>query len=268
MDWIVTGASRGIGRALAVALARRAKSTDRVFVLARDGARLQAIAREADAQCAIEAMPFDLGRRSECERAANALIAKDVRDATLVHNAGLWPTKRTLVDGFEAAYSLNALGPLVLQRPLLDQQRLTRVLVVSAGLVVKGRFDSARTPTGEDFSKIGTYCTTKLAGAIAQRDEATRHPTVDFAVIHPGVVQTDLGATDGVLGWILQRVKRRWESPEACAERLVRVLDRPRWQSRNGVAPWIFEETEAPWPATADRDREAVLRAIREHAHG
>ncbi|MBL8683465.1 MAG: SDR family NAD(P)-dependent oxidoreductase [Myxococcales bacterium] len=262
MDWIVTGASRGIGRSLALALARKSSPRDRLFVLARDEARLRSLTLEAAAQCAIEAMTFDLGRLSECERAAEALIAQDVRDATLVHNAGLWPTERALVDGFEAAYAVNALGPLVLQRPLLDQRRLRRVLVVSAGLAAKGRFDLARTPTGEDFSKLRTYCTTKLAGAIAQRHEATRHPAVDFAVIHPGVVRTDLGATSGVLGWLLQRVKRRWESPEACAERLVRVLDRQRWQPREGVAPWLFEEDEAPWPEAANRDRDAVLAAI------
>lgn len=42
MDWIVTGASRGIGRALALALGAKATEGDRLFVLARDAERLRA----------------------------------------------------------------------------------------------------------------------------------------------------------------------------------------------------------------------------------
>jgi hypothetical protein len=50
-------------------------------------------------------------------------------------------------------------------------------------------------------------CTTKLAGAAAMRDEARRFPEVDFAVVHPGVVNTDLGTTRGPLAWMMKLVK-------------------------------------------------------------
>jgi hypothetical protein len=79
------------------------------------------------------------------------------------------------------------------------------------------------------------------------RDVAAEHPEIDVVVLHPGVVRTDLGARTGVLGALLSLAKRRWESPETCAARLVRILERPRW-SPPGDARWLVEEAEQPWP--------------------
>lgn len=261
MDTVITGASRGIGRALASALAARMQAADRLFVLARDVERLRSLATEASAG---EVIPLvaDLSRVSSSLAAGEQLASQVRGGARLIHNAGLWPSERVLVDGWEAGYATNCLCPLALQRPLLNAQRLSRVMVVSAGLVVRGRFDPARTPTGDDFGPLSTYCTTKLAGAIAMRDVARRHPEVDFVILHPGVVNTDLGARRGALGAITRVVKRLWERPERCAGRLVRILDRPRWQDGPGEALWLVEETRAPWPAAVDRDERAVLDAI------
>lgn len=262
MDWIVTGASRGIGRALVRALAQGATASDRIFVLARDADRLGELAREVGGRCEIVALPADLSRLDDTRAAGNRLAAEVRAGATLVHDAGIWPSRRVLVDGIEQAFATNCLCPLALQAPLLDAGLLARVLVVSAGLLVKGRFHEHETPTGEDFSAIRTYCSTKLAGAAAMRDAARRHPRVDFAVVHPGVVNTDLGARGGLLGWILRLVKRKWESPDACAARLVRLLERPHWAERPGGAPWFFEATEQPWPLEVERDERAVLSAV------
>jgi NAD(P)-dependent dehydrogenase (short-subunit alcohol dehydrogenase family) len=134
-------------------------------------------------------------------------------------------------------------------------------MVVSAGLIVKGRFDAARTPRGEDFSAIRTYCTTKLCFALAMRDIAAEHRALDVVVLHPGVVRTDLGARPGLLGKLLSFVKRRWEAPEVCAARLTRILSRDRW-SPEGEARWMFEEAEQPWPAVAEDPN--TRRAVRE----
>ena len=40
------------------------------------------------------------------------------------------------------------------------------------------------------------------------RDVARHYPAIDFVIVHPGVVNTDLGARRGLLGWILELVKR------------------------------------------------------------
>lgn len=262
-DLILTGASRGIGRALALALAGQPGHNERLLLVARDRARLESLVSEIQGKGGqAVAVPGDLSTLREARALGEQLATLVERDATLVHNAGLWPYKRELTpDGLEAAFVVNHLAPLAMQQPLLDAGLLRRILVVGAGLMIKGRFDAARTPTGEDFSSVRTYCDTKLGFAIAMRDVAAAHPEIDVLVLHPGVVRTDLGARPGPVGWLLSLVKRRWESPETCAARLVRILDRERW-SPPGNARWLEKEEEQPWPAVAED--EGTRRAVRE----
>ncbi|MBU8898409.1 SDR family NAD(P)-dependent oxidoreductase [Corallococcus sp. M34] len=257
-DLILTGASRGIGAALARALTER--GTEQLFLVARDAVRLEALARPSGGRAVV--VPGDLSTLQGARELGARLAGLVAPGATLVHNAGLWPAKRALTeDGLETAFVVNHLAPLVMQRPLLDTGLVRRILVVSAGLLVKGRFDAARTPTGRDFSGVRTYCTTKLCLALAMRDVAAERPEVDVAVLHPGVVRTDLGARPGPVGWLLKWVKRSWESPEVCGERLARVLDRERW-SAPGEARWYFEETAQPWPPNTEDA--ATRQAVRD----
>lgn len=262
-DLILTGASRGIGRATALALARR-HTGERLILIARDRAQLESV-RDAAVQLGAQALaiPADLSSVRGARALGAQLSALAAPGATLVHNAGIWPSRRTVDEaGLEAAFVVNCLAPLALQRVLLGAGTLRRILVVSAGLIVQGRFDAARTPTGADFSSLRTYCTTKLAFALLMRDEAAAHPDVDVAVLHPGVVRTDLGARTGPLGWLLSLVKRGWETPETCGERLARILARPRWSQPRGTATWMMEEQPQPWPAVAEDA--AARKAVRE----
>lgn len=262
-DLILTGASRGIGRALALAAA--APKTHRLLLIARNATQLDTLAaqvRHLDSR--VLTFVADLSSVNAARELGAHLTTVVTPGATLVHNAGLWPSERQLsTEGYELAFATNCLGPLALHAPLLQKGLLARVLVVGAGLMVKGRFDAERTPRGDDFSALRTYCSTKLALATAMHDVAREHPKVDVAVVHPGVVRTDLGARAGVLGSVLSLVKRRWESTEVCAERLLRILQKTPW-SEPGRARWMVEEQVEPWPrvATDETTREAVRRAV------
>lgn len=248
-DLVITGASRGIGRALALALASRPLPSTRLILVARDEKKLGDVAQQVEASGTNAlCIPGDLATLAGARTLGDHLADVIRPGSTLVHNAGIWPTCRELTpDGLETAFMVNCVGPLLMQQVLLDRQLLDRVMVISAGLLVKGRYSAERTPTGQDFSSWRTYCTTKLAFSIAERDIAAQHPAVDFVVLHPGVVRTDLGARRGLLGLLLRWVKRTWEKPEVCARRLRSLLGRDRW-SPPGEAQWLVEDQERPWP--------------------
>ena len=259
-DIILTGASRGIGRALALALAGPAV---RLLLVARDAQRLSALVSEITTQGgAALAVPGDLSSLTGARGLGERLSQWVTPGATLIHNAGLWPTeKRLTAEGLEQSFVVNCLAPLLLQAPLIEQQRLSRVMVVSAGLLVKGRFHPEQTPYGKDFSRLRTYCTTKLCQAITMREVAAEHPELEMIVLHPGVVRTELGASGGLLGWLLSRVKRSWESPEVCAARLAKIVSKEHWAPA-GQARWMVEATEQAWPEITEQ--EPTRRALRE----
>jgi NAD(P)-dependent dehydrogenase (short-subunit alcohol dehydrogenase family) len=259
-DLVITGATRGIGRALALAAA----SDYRRVVVGRHAAAVGALVRElAQRGLSAEAVFGDLSSIA-ASRSLGERLARVVRPgATLVHNAGVWPARLTRnPDGYEASFMVNTAAPTLLQESMLRAGSLGRILVIGAGAMVKGRFDADRTPRGDDFSALRTYCDTKLGQATAMRATARAFPEVDVAVVHPGVVRTDLGARPGITGWLLRQVKRSWEAPEVCGERLARVLARRRWAPAPGEARWMVEEREESWPVITDWVAEAVGTAI------
>jgi NAD(P)-dependent dehydrogenase (short-subunit alcohol dehydrogenase family) len=247
---ILTGASRGIGRALARALGMTAE----LHAVVRDPAALASLGPH-------QAYSADLASLEDAGRAGRELAARVGHGATLIHCAGCWPSRLEQVEGHERAWLVNCAAPLELQRPLLAGGHLRRVLVIGAGLMIKGRVDAERTPSGADFHWMRTYASTKLAFAVAMREVARAHPELDVAVMHPGVVRTDLPARPGAVGWLLRQVKRKWEAPEVCAARLMRMLARERW-STPGEAQWFFEEEAQPWPEVANEALPAVRRAL------
>ncbi len=95
---VITGASEGIGRALALALA---PDRPRLVLAARDAARLESVAAEAralGADCLV--VPGDLGERAACDALVAATLARHGRLDVLVANAGvtMWARFDALTD--------------------------------------------------------------------------------------------------------------------------------------------------------------------------
>ncbi|MFA1548246.1 SDR family NAD(P)-dependent oxidoreductase [Actinomadura chokoriensis] len=200
---VVTGGNRGVGRAVAAEAVRRGH---RVVIVARRPDAGAAAAREIGAELVVG----DLSSTRTVRELAGALPEVDV----LVHNAGLWPDRRVLnEDGFEQAFFTNHLAPFLLNRML--EERLRRVVQVSAGLYVTGNVDPDRTPTGKDFHAVNTYANTKLANLLMVPlfAERWKDAGVTIDAVHPGVLRTDLGARRGVLGALLKTVKWTLKPP-------------------------------------------------------
>jgi NAD(P)-dependent dehydrogenase (short-subunit alcohol dehydrogenase family) len=231
---VVTGASSGIGRAVAMALARRGL---RVVIVCRDRARgeaaLGAIAAGGHPDDPAPALIVaDLATLAGMRDAADGILTACPRLDVLVHNAGVWPVRRERTDdGLEVGFAVNHLAPFVLNQLLGDRLRQgrARVVQVSAGLYVRGRVDLERTPTGDDFTLFGTYATSKLCNLIATLELASRLEAdgVTVNAVHPGVVRTKLGALPGPAGVALRAVKLLWASPAKGAEGPVRLAVDP-----------------------------------------
>ena len=134
---LLTGASEGIGRALALQLARRGA---RLVLAARDAARLESIAAECRAAGAeAHAMPTDVSDPRACaslvDAAGAALGGLDV----LVNNAGttMWARFDAISDLgiFERLMRVNYLAAVWLTHAALPQLKASRGLVVGVASI-------------------------------------------------------------------------------------------------------------------------------------
>lgn len=219
---VVTGGGRGIGYAVAEEFVRR---DCQVVVVARDRARGE---RAVSALGSASLVVADLATLAGVRAAAAEILRQCPKIDVFVHNAGIWPMRRVLTpDGFEQAFAVNHLAPFLLNLELEQRFRDSgsRIVQVSAGLHVKGRFDADRTPTGEDFHRIRTYCTTKLANLLTVPMFADRWCSAGVTIdaVHPGVIKTDLGDPGGVFGAVMKFVKRSWAPPSSGALPVVRL---------------------------------------------
>lgn len=218
--FVVTGGNKGIGYEIVKALASQG---GHVVLVSRDKGRGQSALDSLNTKefpGSIELMIGDLGSIAGTRQLAASILDNLPRIDVLINNAGIWPTKKVInVDGLEEGFMVNFLAPFMLSHLLKERlvsSAPARIIHVNAGMYVRGKVDLEKTPYGADFGRFQTYANTKLCSVLTLDREATMFDpdNVTVNMIHPGVVNTDLGQMDGIMGWLLKLIKRRWMSPE------------------------------------------------------
>lgn len=117
---VVTGASSGIGRALAVAFARAGAQ---VWAIGRNRERLESVASGAGASSGrFVPLVADLELDEELESAHREILSQRDGVDVLVHSAGAisrGPVESAAVEDFDNQYRVNLRAPFVLTRALL-----------------------------------------------------------------------------------------------------------------------------------------------------
>jgi NAD(P)-dependent dehydrogenase (short-subunit alcohol dehydrogenase family) len=204
---VVTGATRGIGLAVAQALAARGA---RVVLVGRDAGRLEAARAEVGRHAAPEQEPLtylaDLATAAGAESTVQALVQRGTPVDVLFNNAGaIFPTYERTADGIERTFALDHLAPFRLTlglAGLLRAATAARVVTVSsdahrAAVRNLGDWQSERR-----YTPMLAYARSKLANilftsALARRLQGTALTANCF---HPGVVRTEFaGGTRGAL---------------------------------------------------------------------
>ena len=185
---IVTGASRGIGRALAKALAAEGAT---VLLAARDEARLkEAVEEAAGAGAKAAALPLDIASREGVAAAFDRVLAEHGRIDHLVNNAGI--TRDTLLlrmkpEQWDEVIATNLTGAFhctqAALKPML-KARYGRIVSITSVVGLTGNPGQANYAA----SKAGVIGFTK---AVA-REVATRGITVN--AVAPGFIETDMTA--------------------------------------------------------------------------
>jgi 3-oxoacyl-[acyl-carrier protein] reductase len=182
---LVTGASRGIGRAIALTLARQGAT---IVAAARGDNAAPTVASIIEAGGRAEAVSIDVTDAAALEALPGAIVSRHGRLDIVVSNAGITRDQllmRMKRDDWDAVLATNLTATFTLTqaalRPML-KQRGGRIIAVSS---VVGQMGNAG-QTNYAASKAGLI---GFAKALA-REVASRGITVN--VIAPGMVDTDM----------------------------------------------------------------------------
>ncbi len=230
---LVTGANSGLGKAVAMALARAGARTLMLCRSAERGAAAREDIVAATGNARVELLVCDLASQADI-RATAATVHERV-DALhlLVNNAGTAFAERGLTaDGVERSLAVNHLAPFLLTNLLLD---LLRAGAPSRIVNVGTRIDAAM-----DFGDLNwerrryrmmrAYGESKLGNIHFTRELARRLAGTGVTVncVFPGVFLSNLGGTDGAQNWALKVFAKTFgwalPKPEQAAERVLYLL--------------------------------------------
>jgi NAD(P)-dependent dehydrogenase (short-subunit alcohol dehydrogenase family) len=184
---IVTGASRGLGAALAEGLGRAGA---RLVLVSRDHEALDAVVGRVRAQGGeAHAIVADVAARESASRVAGAAGALVGPAEVVIHNAGtlgpvpLAPLADTSDEDFEQALATNLVGPFRLTRALVGSMALK-----GRGTVVLVSSDAATTP----YPGWGAYGVSKAALEHLGRIWNTElsDTGIRFLIVDPGEMDT------------------------------------------------------------------------------
>lgn len=274
---VVTGASMGIGRSTAAALA--AMGAD-VLMVSRHPERAEAaravVARGASGN--VDVLLADLSSQQDLRRLAGEIRTRCARLDVLVNNAGALYTSRQLSpDGVELTFAMDHLSYFLLTHELLDLLKKSapaRIVNVSSRAHEGAQIDFEHVATGGRFSPRRAYHEAKLANVLftyelARRLEGTG---VTANCLHPGVVRTGFGKNNtGLLGYafagIMHGVSLFFISPEEGAKTSVHLASSPDVERVTGK--YFARSREAPSsPASHDADAAQKLWRMSEELTG
>ena len=261
---LITGASRGIGRSIALEFART-QQVKRLIIVARSPDRLQEVANEINS-LGIEAIPLALDLTQPIE--VNIAVAKAWRDYgpihLLVNCAGVahqTPFLQSQLPQIQDELSLNLMGMYTITRLIARRMATQREGTIVNVSSLMGKIAA---PT------MATYSATKFAilgFTQALRGELATH-NIRVVALLPSLTDTDMARKFQWFRWVMPT------TPELVAKALVRGLKRESseilvgWQSQlavfgNRLLPSLLElvtKLAAPLP----ENRESVNTKLRE----
>lgn len=210
---VVTGASRGIGRAITEALAKEGM---RLVIGGRDEGRLQEAARALGG--GVEAVPGDVGEEAVAARLVETAVSRFGRLDVVVNNAGIGHHGK-LEDmdpaEFDRVYRTNVRGPFLLMKAAIPVMRRQKrgTLVSLASLAGRNPVPMRAAYAATKWAMIG------LSRSVLQE---VRKDGLRVIILEPGSTLTEFGHDASKMAQAEKLVR-----PEDVAAVLVAALKLP-----------------------------------------
>jgi NAD(P)-dependent dehydrogenase (short-subunit alcohol dehydrogenase family) len=259
---VVTGATSGIGKAAAAALAGLGAT---VVLVGRDRGRTEAAAAEIGSASAPapRAEVADLASLEQVRALAERMAGLERIDV-LINNAGLVLGERRITpDGFEHVFALNHLAPFLLTNLLLPKLAASapaRVVTVTSDAHSAARLDLNDPNLERGWDSWRSYANSKLANILFTRELARRSDGTGVTAncAHPGVVRTGFGRESRPLLKLGITIARPFmASPERGADTIVYLASSPDVAGQTGG---YYVKRQQREPSAAARDDAAARK--------
>lgn len=265
---VITGGNSGIGLEAAVALARAGART---VITARSQVKGDKAAADISARSGnpnVQLVVFDLASLGSVKQGAAAILDSCPRIDVLINNAGLVLTERQeTVDGLEATFQINHLGPFLLTDLLLERIKASapaRIVNVSSAAHTAARrgldFEDLQSTTS--YRGMQVYGATKLANIYFTTELAKRLEGSGVTVncLHPGTVNTGYGKdgdAGGIIGFGVRLIAPFILSAEKGAETSIYLASSPEVADVTGQ---YFYKCRPRRPSRAAQDDNAARK--------
>lgn len=262
---VITGATAGIGYQTVRKYASRGAN---LLCINRNPEKSQALRHEIESEFGVSCdyRIADLSNLSDIIRVSNELAVLDRAIDIVIHNAGIYLTKREVTpDGFEKVFVVHYLSSFIMNYILkekLKAQKNARIIMVGSeahrfaawGL----RLDDLNWEKRR-YSGLKSYGSAKMAQLLSMIVfcELFLDTGVTINTMHPGAVKTDTGQENGPsYKWFKRNfLDRTLKSPGISAEALYFLGVSGEMESVSGK---FFNLTTEEEPAPPALDREAA----------
>lgn len=227
---VITGATSGIGCATAH---KYASHGARVLSVNRNKEKSERLCETLRAQHGADCtyLLADFARLTDVHRVGEQLAAMNRQIDVLIHNAGVYATKRTLTDdGLEMVFQVDYLSSFVVNHHLREKllaQGSGRIIFVNSEahrFAVWGLHMDDLAWETHRYSGSRSYGAAKLAQLLSmiKLNEMLAGTGVTVNAMHPGNVKTNSGQNNGPVYRFFKRilVDSTAKSPEVAAEAL------------------------------------------------
>ena len=215
---LITGANSGIGKVMALEIAKKGAN---VVMVCRSKELGRAAQREIITQSnnqSVELMLADLSSMKQVRNLAEEFRQKHDKLHILINNAALWPTKRIMTsEGLETQFAVNHLSHFLLTNLLLDVIKSSapaRIINVSSGLHKRAKIDFDNLQAEKSYKHMRVYGQTKLENVLFTKELARRLDGTGVTVnsFTPGMTSTNLGRyMSGGAQWFMRHFSKSAE---------------------------------------------------------
>lgn len=207
---VITGATSGIGKETALALAKKDHA---LYLLVRNVAKGEELKKDIIAQSgnrSVFVIHCDLADMQTVKQAADELKGKLIAINVLINNAGgINPSRHESKDGIELTFAMNHLGHFLLTMSLMPllQKGQARVINVSSEAHKMARPQLLNdVQFKQDYSSWKAYGLAKLSNIYFAKSLAEKYAQsgITAYALHPGIVKSDFWSGMGGLNAILK----------------------------------------------------------------